>query len=308
MNKRLTVKTARLGRSIVAAGLVGTIVLSGCSERDRGSTGSATTTTAAETPTASTDPAAPSTGESIDWEPCGDLECGTVAAPVDPEDLTLGTLEIAVNVHRATSPNERVGYLFVNPGGPGESGLELAAQAEQVLGAEVASRFDVVGFDPRGVGMSEPTFECGNGPEQRELLQSLSLPLDDAEVAAGEKAARLCVDSMGPVANRLGTAYVAHDIVYEAFKAGARGFVTKDAGSQALLAAIRAAAGGEGFASPDVTVRLIRHYTAADRRPIPHHITERERDLLIAVASGLTNEEIAAVHHVSLSTVKSSLS
>jgi pimeloyl-ACP methyl ester carboxylesterase len=44
------------------------------------------------------------------------------------------------------------------------------------------------------------------------LLQSLSLPLDDAEVAAGEKAARSCVDSMGPVANRLGTAYVAHDI------------------------------------------------------------------------------------------------
>jgi DNA-binding NarL/FixJ family response regulator len=104
------------------------------------------------------------------------------------------------------------------------------------------------------------------------------------------------------------TTFDLDEYVYEAFKAGARGFVTKDAGSQALLAAIRAAADGEGFASPDVTVRLIRHYAAADRRPIPQHITERERDLLISVASGLTNEELADLHHVSLSTVKSSLS
>lgn len=154
----------------------------------------------------------PAAAESIDWEPCGALECGTVEVPVDYDDPSAGTLEIAVNVHRATG--ERVGYLVVNPGGPGESGLELAVSAaEGGFGAELVEAFDIVGFDPRGVGASAPAFGCGAPGEYMALLGAIDGPVDtDAEIAAGEAAVDLCVETMGPSATQLHTPNVARDI------------------------------------------------------------------------------------------------
>ena len=104
------------------------------------------------------------------------------------------------------------------------------------------------------------------------------------------------------------TTFDLDDYVYRAFKAGARGFVTKDSGSAALIAAIRAAADGDGFASADVTVRLIEHYASRERTEPEHPLSTRELTVLRGVASGLTNEELAARDFVSLSTVKSHLS
>lgn len=100
------------------------------------------------------------------------------------------------------------------------------------------------------------------------------------------------------------TTFDLEDYVYRAFKAGARGFVTKDAGSEMVLAAVRAAADGGGFASPSVTVRLIERYASQEREPCPIPLTPRELEVLRGVASGLTNEELAARDHVSLSTIK----
>ena len=162
-------------------------------------------------PTAEADSAV----EGIDWKPCGTgLECGLVEVPADYGDREAGSIAIAVNVHRATSPDGRIGYLLVNPGGPGESGMELVEGVPfGVFSEEVVARFDIVGFDPRGVGSSEPAFECGAPGEQIALLAEIDGPVDTPdEVSAGEAAAKLCVESMGPVGGLLHSAYVARDM------------------------------------------------------------------------------------------------
>ena len=79
----------------------------------------------APTPTPTPEPVAPAV-QRIDWGPCEsgpELECGFIAVPADYQAPEAGSISIAVNVHRATSPDQRIGYLFVNPGGPGSSGF-----------------------------------------------------------------------------------------------------------------------------------------------------------------------------------------
>ena len=177
------------------------------------------TPTPEPTPTPKPTPQAALDETGINWEPCrpnSAFECAFLQVPADYRDPDAGTLRIAVNVHRARLPDERVGYLLVNPGGPGGSGLELVESIRSGFSAfapELVERFDIVGFDPRGVKASEPKFECGSLGEQLDLRRSIDAPADTpAEIAAGEAAARLCIESMGPVGGLLHTAYVARDM------------------------------------------------------------------------------------------------
>ena len=153
------------------------------------------------------------------WTGCefAGLECGVVTVPLDYRDPAAGVLDLAIAVHRATDPDRRIGYLVVNPGGPGGSGVEMVTWALDgpgaVFTAPVLERFDIVGFDPRGVGRSEPSFVCGEPGAQRALLSQVELPFDTAdEFAAGEAAALLCAESMGAAAGLLHSEYVARDI------------------------------------------------------------------------------------------------
>ena len=170
--------------------------------------------TAAPTPAAEPEPTP--AGERINWIRCGsfELECGFVEVPADYRDPEAGSIRIAVNVLRATSQHERIGYLFVNPGGPGGSGVDFVNYLP--LGGftdEVVAHFDIVGFDPRGVGESEPAFACGDPGEQLALLATIDGNTDTPdEIAAGEAAANLCIRSMGPVGGLLHSEYVAKDM------------------------------------------------------------------------------------------------
>ena len=152
--------------------------------------------------------------ERIEWSLCkGILECGFVEVPADYRNPDAGSIKIAVNVRRADSPNERIGYLFVNPGGPGGSGLELVQGSEFVFADELIARFDIIGFDPRGVGESEPKFACGAPGEQLALLATIDGEIDTPdEIATGEAAANLCIESMGPVGALLHSEYVVRDM------------------------------------------------------------------------------------------------
>ncbi len=156
-------------------------------------------------------------GENVKWEtPLAEgIDFGTVTVPLNYHQPDSGELEIALLVSRARNPSERIGYLFVNPGGPGGSGVEMASAAAAGYGfdPELVERFDIVGFDPRGVGYSEPAFQCGEPGEQLELLNKIELPYDTAEkVALGEEAAQLCVESMGAAAGLLHSEFVARDM------------------------------------------------------------------------------------------------
>lgn len=118
-------------------------------------------------------------------------------------------------------------------------------------------------------------------------------------------------DVPDPLAVVVITTFDLDEYVHGALKAGARGFLLKDAGPELLIQAIHAAADGDALIAPNVTVRLLREFAAADRAQAPAQpyepLTAREEEILVAVASGRTNAEIAAELFISLSTVKTHL-
>lgn len=114
-----------------------------------------------------------------------------------------------------------------------------------------------------------------------------------------------------PMAVVVITTFDLDEYVYAALRAGARGFLLKDAGAALLGQAIRAAADGEALIAPNVTVRLLTAFAGSADTAVPEPplepLTAREEEVATVVARGLSNSEIAAELHVSLSTVKTHL-
>ena len=92
--------------------------------------------------------------QKITWEACGArFDCAEITAPRDWENPSAGDLALEIVRHQATG--EFQGSLLINPGGPGSSGYDFVAESlEYAVGADLIERFDVIGFDPRGVGRS----------------------------------------------------------------------------------------------------------------------------------------------------------
>ena len=105
------------------------------------------------------------------WHPCtgqlaqeGVPDCTMLSVPVDYAKPGGRHVSLALDMIPATAPkSQQQGILLVNPGGPGGSGLSLAAEVAQGLSPGVAARYDIVGFDPRGVGSSVPALSCDPG-------------------------------------------------------------------------------------------------------------------------------------------------
>lgn len=127
--------------------------------------------------------------QTLKWKSCGgSFECSTLTVPIDYNKLGKSVFHLQVLRHSATNPSKRLGAIVVNPGGPGGSGVDYAANAELVVSSAIYSRYDIVGFDPRGVNSSEPircqtdtqtdTFLANDGkadtPKQTQALISLS--------------------------------------------------------------------------------------------------------------------------------------
>ena len=118
--------------------------------------------------------AAPPAVPELDWQPCGDdfpgAECAIATVPLDYDDPGAGTTEIALARYAATDAANRIGSVFVNPGGPGGSGVELVLLGfGEFLSAGLDGRFDIVGFDPRGIGFSDP-LHCFDSVEALEAF------------------------------------------------------------------------------------------------------------------------------------------
>ncbi len=118
-------------------------------------------------------------------------------------------------------------------------------------------------------------------------------------------------DVADPLAVVIITTFDLDEYVHGALKAGARGFLLKDAGPELLVQAIHAAAEGDALIAPSVTARLLATFTdvaaSATRREPVETLTEREEEVVRTVARGRTNVEIADELHISLSTVKTHL-
>lgn len=129
----------------------------------------------------------------------------------------------------------------------------------------------------------------------------------------GIEATRLLAgpDVADPLAIVVITTFDLDEYVHGALRAGARGFLLKDAGPELLVQAIKAAASGDALIAPSVTARLLATFSgprpeAPPVQPIAP-LTEREEQVLVAVAKGRTNAELATELFISLSTVKTHL-
>ncbi|WP_396668924.1 alpha/beta hydrolase [Microbacterium sp. R86528] len=151
----MVARTPRRIAAIVAGVLAASLALSGCLYAQ----------IPAEQPRSSASPAPESDGiadellpfyeQTLEWESCESaMECAIVTAPLDWQNPGLGEIELAIIRSHATG-GDAIGSLLTNPGGPGASGLGFIRDSiSYAVGEDVRENFDVIGFDPRGVGAS----------------------------------------------------------------------------------------------------------------------------------------------------------
>jgi DNA-binding NarL/FixJ family response regulator len=141
------------------------------------------------------------------------------------------------------------------------------------------------------------------------VLMDIRMPELDGLAATREIAADR---SLAGVRIVILTTFEIDDYVFEALRAGASGFLVKDTEPVDLIAAVRLVAGGEALLSPSVTRRVIEEFAVRAKEPPPSHhldeLTEREREVMALVGTGLSNEEIAERLVVSPATAKTHVS
>ncbi|WP_434599934.1 alpha/beta hydrolase [Streptomyces sp. A5-4] len=165
----------------------------------------------------------------VRWLPCDQVlgnappvdpkvaDCAVRSVPRDHSRPADGTVEVVMLRHKARNPGHRRESLFVNPGGPGQSGLHFAYRAEKYLTGEVLARYDVIGFDPRGVGQSAAV-KCFTSQEEADAARGerIRAPRTPAETATTIRADRAytdaCARDAGPLLPHVTTADVARDL------------------------------------------------------------------------------------------------
>lgn len=153
-----------------------------------------------------------STGD-IDWGECDfgfEAECTELDLPLDYEDPDGDTIPISVT--RTPATGDRIGALFVNPGGPGATAGDFAAQMASILPIEITERFDIVGVDPRGTGAS--AIDCGGDFAE---LYGVDYSIDSEEdettlLDVSQEYVDGCESAVGDQLAHLGTRDVARDM------------------------------------------------------------------------------------------------
>lgn len=145
------------------------------------------------------------------------FECATAAVPSDYDEPTGDTTSIALTRLPATDPAQRIGSLFLNFGGPGGPGVATLQQLGAFLDPQVHAQFDVIGFDPRGVGLSDPvTCFPDAASEQAFLAEGVAVPLTAEEeastIAQFGAMALACETLSGSRIEHASTANVARDM------------------------------------------------------------------------------------------------
>ncbi|MEV8504439.1 alpha/beta hydrolase [Actinoplanes sp. NPDC051475] len=155
----------------------------------------------------------------LGWYKCFDTaECATTRLPLDYDKPHGATTEIAVLRVKAKDQQHKIGTLFVNPGGPGGSGTDIALAAPSFLSESILQRFDVVGIDPRGIAASENVHCFPSVRDQTKVLADMNVafPWGKAEekkyVKAAKKFGKACSTTGKPLTGAMSTAEVVRDM------------------------------------------------------------------------------------------------
>ena len=153
------------------------------------------------------------------WGPCAsapgtELECADLSVPLDYRAPGGKSITVAVSRIKAADPAKRRGVMLLNPGGPGGSGLDMPLFLADSLPADVLDRYDLIGFDPRGVGRSTP-ISCGI-PDTAPFELILPYPAADGSIARNidfaRRTARSCAATAGDLLPHITTANTARDM------------------------------------------------------------------------------------------------
>ncbi len=197
-----------LRSSAAAAGLsIAALVLAGCGGSNA----------IEPIPAPSSTPAVPAGLEqyyrqAVHWVDCGGPECAQIKVPLDYAHPNGKTVSLAVT--RVPASGERLGALFVNPGGPGGSGFDYAKSANLSLSHGVTEHYDVIGVDPRGVSKSDPAVCLTDA--QRDEVAAVDFTADSPDdkarlIAVGQLPAKGCKANADPEFRFMDTVSVARD-------------------------------------------------------------------------------------------------
>jgi pimeloyl-ACP methyl ester carboxylesterase len=156
-------------------------------------------------------------GQKLRWRACDHgFQCARLFVPFDYRRPAWRRFSLPVIRLPATSPGHRIGSLVVNPGGPGGSGVTYVLQARSQVSAAVRARFDVVGFDPRGVAGSVPAIRCLTGRQLDAYIATNDTPTTAAGrarvISESTSFARGCEQNSGSLLPYVGTSNAARDM------------------------------------------------------------------------------------------------
>ncbi|NUQ72270.1 MAG: alpha/beta fold hydrolase [Polyangiaceae bacterium] len=171
----------------------------------------------------------------LQWSDCGaGFECAMFPVPLQHSLPANEAIEIPVIRKPAADPQNRIGSLFVNPGGPGGSGVAWVRYAHTRLPADVTNRFDIIGFDPRGVGGSLPAVDClsdldafialdlspDDATERARVLEETKKLVNGCEVKSGDILPYIDTESVARDMNHIRVALGEKTISYVGFSYG----------------------------------------------------------------------------------------
>lgn len=159
----------------------------------------------------------------LDWQPCTKpaqkgFQCATAQVPLDYQNPSGESIQLALIKHPATDPTRRIGSLFFNPGGPGGPGTGWLPAVFSRFPTELPKRFDIISFDPRGIGDSTPVQCFANEEEKKRFLTQLpqGFPVGDTEINTWiqgyTRLSQLCKQKSGKLLAHISTADVAKDM------------------------------------------------------------------------------------------------
>ncbi|MGV9855101.1 alpha/beta hydrolase [Streptomyces sp. NPDC003442] len=179
------------------------------------------TATAAESGPASTSTA---TASALDpyikqkpkWQRCeadkpAEYQCATIKVPLDYRAPGGKRIDMAISRIKTTTPDKRHGVLLANPGGPGGPGLDMPLQMKDMLPESARQSYDLIGFDPRGVGRSTPV-TCGLTQQEEDWLRPYKEATFDKDVAWARDVARKCREKSGATLKHITTRNTARDM------------------------------------------------------------------------------------------------